>query len=127
MAKTEESILEEKVEKFMKDRHVWQLARFQAASNQNGIPDRLYLYKGFLLGLELKTHTGSPNDLQKKKIAAINENGGIGVIITKVEQIDRLLNNIDNYTKRRKEEECYSLMYLTAIENLIYEYNKKYY
>ena len=102
MAKTEEGKLEEAVESFMNKRRVWQLARYQAASNQFGLPDRLYLYKGYLLGLELKTDTGVPSDLQIRKIKAINENGGIGLIIRKVYQIEELLNIIDAYDEVSK-------------------------
>ena len=95
--KTEESRLERQVEDYMKKRRGWQLARYQAQSNQNGIPDRLYLYKGFLLGLELKTKKGNPTDLQLKKIKAINDNGGIGIIVTDIDIIIDLLNIIDKY------------------------------
>lgn len=95
MAKTEEGKLEEEVENFLKKKGVWQLARFQAQSNQNGIPDRLYLYKGYLLGLELKASKGEPTKLQKIKINHINENGGIGVIIRNVEKVENLLKVID--------------------------------
>lgn len=95
--KTEESRLERQVEDYMRKRRVWQLARYQAQSNQNGIPDRLYLYKGFLLGLELKTKKGNPTDLQLKKIKAINDNGGIGIIVTDIDIIIDLLNIIDKY------------------------------
>lgn len=95
--KTEESRLERQVEDYMKKRRVWQLARYQAQSNQNGIPDRLYLYKGFLLGLELKTKKGNPTQLQLKKIKAINDNGGIGIIVTDIDIVIDLLNIIDKY------------------------------
>lgn len=95
MAKTEESKLEQEVEKFMIHRRIWQLARFQAQSNQNGIPDRLYLYKGLLLGLELKTDKGSPTTLQLIKLKEINNNGGIGVIIKSVDDVKELVNIID--------------------------------
>ena len=40
MAKTEEGKLEEQVNNYLKKRRVWKLARFQAQSNQNGVPDR---------------------------------------------------------------------------------------
>lgn len=99
MAKTRESKLEEEVAKFMQDNRVWQLARFQAQSSQNGIPDRLYLYKGYLLGLELKTDIGKPTDLQMKKINAINENGGIGLIIRDVKKVAMLIRYIDYWGK----------------------------
>ena len=97
--KTEESRLEKQVEMFMKKRRVWQLARFQAQSNQNGIPDRLYLYKGFLLGLELKAKNGTPTQLQLKKIKAINDNGGIGIIVDNIDIVIDLLKVIDDYDR----------------------------
>ena len=95
MAKTKESKLEQEVANFMEKRGIWQLARFQAQSNQNGLPDRIYLYKGVLLGFELKTDVGTPSDLQLKKLDAINENGGIGVIIRDVNTVKSIINLID--------------------------------
>lgn len=95
MAKTEESKLEQEVEKFMREKRIWQLARFQAQYNQNGLPDRLYLYKGLLLGLELKTDKGVPTTLQLRKLKEINDNGGLGVIIRSADDIKRLIEIID--------------------------------
>ncbi len=70
--------------------------RFQAQSNLNGLPDVICLYKGFFLGLELKREDGGkPTQLQLNKIKAINENGGIGVIVRSVEEVEKILNNID--------------------------------
>ena len=98
MSKTKESKLEEQVEKFMNDKGIWQLARYQAQSNQNGLPDRLYLYKGFLLGLELKADGGKPTKLQLKKLKAINDNGGIGLIVKDVKIVRYLITILDYYT-----------------------------
>lgn len=98
MSKTKESKLEEQVEKFMESKGIWQLARYQAQSNQNGLPDRLYLYKGFLLGLELKADGGKPTKLQLKKLKAINDNGGIGLIVKDVEIVKYLIEILDYYT-----------------------------
>lgn len=95
MAKTKESKLEQDIEKFMQRKGIWQLARYQAQSNQNGLPDRLYLYKGYLLGLELKTDEGKPTKLQLKKIDAINKNGGIGLIVRNIEIVEQLIDFID--------------------------------
>lgn len=95
MAKTEESKLEQEVEKFMREKRIWQLARFQAQYNQNGLPDRLYLYKGLLLGLELKTDKGVPTTLQLRKLKEINNNGGLGLIIRSVDDVKVLINIID--------------------------------
>lgn len=95
MAKTEESKLEQEVEKFMREKRVWQLVRFQAQYNQNGLPDRLYLYKGLLLGLELKTDKGVPTTLQLRKLKEINNNGGLGLIIRSVDDVKKLTEIID--------------------------------
>lgn len=103
MSKTKESKLEEQVEKFMNDRGIWQLARYQAQSNQNGLPDRLYLYKGFLLGLELKADDGKPTKLQLKKLKAINDNGGIGLIVKDVEIVEYLIDMLDFYTNIKQD------------------------
>ena len=97
MTKTKESKLEQDIEKFMQRKGIWQLARYQAQSNQNGLPDRLYLYKGYLLGLELKTDDGKPTKLQLKKLDAINKNGGIGLIVRNVGTVEMLIDYIDAY------------------------------
>lgn len=99
MAKTKESKLEEEVERLMQRKGIWQLARYQAQSNQNGLPDRLYLYKGYLLGLELKTDVGEPTDLQLKKIKEINKNGGIALIVRSTKVIEQLICIIDLYDR----------------------------
>ena len=99
MSKTLESKLEKEVGNYMKGHRVWQLARFQAQSNQNGLPDRIYLYKGVLLGLELKTDKGNPTDLQVLKLKAINDNGGIGLIIRNIEEVEKVLKFIDENIK----------------------------
>ena len=114
MAKTKESKLEKEVENFMNKHKVWQLARYQAQSNQNGLPDRIYLYKGILLGLELKTDEGSPTDLQEKKLKAINDNGGIGLIIRNVVEVENLIKIInDKHIKNNVNEiiDCYDRWY----------------
>ena len=99
MSKTKESKLEEEIENFMCKTGIWQLARYQAQSNQNGLPDRLYLYKGYLLGLELKTDEGKPTKLQIRKIDEINKNGGIALIIKNVDEVKRLIMYIDQYSE----------------------------
>lgn len=109
MAKTKESKLEQDIEKFMQRKGIWQLARYQAQSNQNGLPDRLYLYKGYLLGLELKTDEGKPTKLQLKKLDAINKNGGIGLIVRNVGTVEMLIDYIDAYEPITKDCSIYIL------------------
>lgn len=112
MAKTEESKLEQEVEKFMREKRIWQLARFQAQYNQNGLPDRLYLYKGLLLGLELKTDKGVPTTLQLRKLKEINNNGGLGLIIRSVDDVKKLTEIIDkiNFSFGLPESRSYTIL-----------------
>ena len=110
MAKTKEGKLEEQIEKFMKRKGIWQIARYQAQSNQNGLPDRLYLYKGYLLGLELKTDEGEPTDLQLRKISEINKNGGIALIIRNIETLEHLIGCIDDYENKDREIDQYYIL-----------------
>lgn len=112
MSKTEESKLEQEVEKFMREKRIWQLARFQAQYNQNGLPDRLYLYKGLLLGLELKTDKGAPTILQLRKLKEINNNGGLGIIIRSVDDVKKLIEIIDkiNFSYWLPESKSYMIL-----------------
>ena len=91
--------LENKIQKevidYLKKNSIYHF-RLQAQVNLNGIPDIIALYKGYMLGIELKKEDGKPTDLQLKKIQAINENGGIGVIIKSVSQLDSLIKYIDS-------------------------------
>lgn len=110
MAKTKESKLEQDIERFMQRKGIWQLARYQAQSNQNGLPDRMYLYKGYLLGLELKTDEGKPTKLQLKKLDVINKNGGIGLIVRNVETVMQLIKLIDFYENEDREIDQYYIL-----------------
>ena len=89
--------LENKIQKevmdYLKKNRIYHF-RFQAQVNLNGIPDIIALYKGYMLGIELKKEDGKPTDLQSKKLQAINENGGIGVIIRSVSELDNLIKHI---------------------------------
>ena len=92
---TPEGKVQKEVIDYLKKKRVYHF-RFQAQVNLNGLPDILALYKGVFLGLELKRPDGGkPTGLQLKKLEAINENGGIGVIIDDVEQVKMLLEIID--------------------------------
>ena len=97
-----ESAVQKNILAYLRHKRVYHF-RFQAQSNLNGLPDILCLYKGFFLGLELKREKGgAPTQLQLKKIKAINDNGGIGVIVRSVEEVEEILNNIDRGMYEKK-------------------------
>lgn len=99
MVKNLESDLQDKVKQLLTKKRVFHF-RFQAQSNLNGLPDIICLYKGFFLGLELKRpNKGAPTDLQLRKLKSIIDNGGIGILVEYVEQVDNLLNCIDENSR----------------------------
>jgi len=102
MSNTIEKVVQNKIIAYLKRKRVYHF-RFQAQYNLNGLPDIICLYKGFFLGLELKRENGgAPTQLQLKKIKAINDNGGIGVIVRSVEEVEEILNNIDRGLYEKK-------------------------
>ena len=96
-----ESKIQKQILSYLKRNRVLHF-RFQAQSNLNGLPDIICLYKGFFLGLELKKEDGKPTLLQERKIKAINDNGGIGLIIKSVEEVDKLLTDINRGVYEKK-------------------------
>jgi len=99
-----EGQVQKDVLKYLKDHRIYHF-RFQAQVNLNGLPDIIALYKGILLGLELKRPKGGKaTGLQKRKIETITENGGVGLIIKSVEELDLLIRMIDTYENDLKGE-----------------------
>jgi hypothetical protein len=91
-----ESKIQKSIIKYLKDKRVYHF-RFQAQVNLNGLPDIIALYKGYFIGLELKRPGGKPTGLQLKKIEAINENGGIGLVVDNIKDVKLIINLIDLY------------------------------
>lgn len=69
--------------------------RYQAASNQYGMPDIIAIYKGYFVGLELKTDDGKPTELQLRMLNAIKTAGGYASIIREVTDVMNLFQIID--------------------------------
>lgn len=92
-----ESKVQEDIISYLKKNRIYHF-RFQAQSNLNGLPDIICLYKGFFIGLELKREKGgTPTGLQLRKIKAINDNGGIGLIVRSIYEVEMLLDVIKDY------------------------------
>ena len=55
--KNKETDLQNKVISYLDGRQIFNF-RYQAASNQYGMPDIIAIYRGYFIGLELKTDDG---------------------------------------------------------------------
>lgn len=112
-------MLEDKVQKdilaYLKKNRVFHF-RFQAQSNLNGVPDIICCYKGLFIGLELKREKGGKaSGLQERKIEAINNAGGIGLVVRSVEEVETLFGLI-NMTIHNS----------LSVKQIIYEMEKLY-
>lgn len=70
--------------------------RRQATTVKNGEADRWLLYKGFYVNIEIKRPGGGITTLlQKNKLKALRENGGVGLVVDCVEDVMKVLDDID--------------------------------
>lgn len=69
-----------------------------------GLPDVIGTYKGVFLGLELKVGNYQATQLQKSKLNAIQEAGGVGMILRdSLVDLDNVLTYIDKHGKAPKQ------------------------
>jgi hypothetical protein len=70
--------------------------RRQATTVKNGEADRWLLYKGIYVNIEIKRPGGGITTLlQKNKLKALRENGGVGLVVDCVEDVMKVLDDID--------------------------------
>lgn len=67
------------------------------AASKKGVPDILACYKGYFMGIEVKTPTtrSTVSKLQEYNLAQIVKAGGLSVVAVYVEDIESLLRAID--------------------------------
>ena len=63
--------------------------------NERGAPDIICCYKGFFVGLEVKTPRGRPSQIQKTQILRINNARGRAKVVRSVEEVKELLKELD--------------------------------
>lgn len=66
---------------------VFHWKEFQGLGCIRGMPDILGIWKGRMLGIEVKTETGRVSDDQRKFIDRINSEGGIAFVARSVDDV----------------------------------------
>ena len=92
-----EKNFENRVKKFLKDKGCWILKYWGgAAYTKSGIPDLLVCCNGRFIGIELKSPTGKPSDLQLYNLREISKAGGIGFVLypKDFEQFKQFIDNL---------------------------------
>jgi len=66
-------------------------------ASKAGVPDILACYKGFMVGVEMKTPTTRNNvsKLQKYNLGKIKDCGGYSLVAVETSEVDFILDDID--------------------------------
>lgn len=60
---------------------IWKYNPPGGAFGRAGIPDKLFLYKGVMIAIEVKSDVGTPTKLQMKQLQLLQEQGCIAAIV----------------------------------------------
>ena len=93
-----ESQLVSQIKNYLKTKGAYCEKIFGGGFQSAGIPDIIACYRGYFVAIEAKSPTGKgrASDIQKLKIRAIREAGGVAFITDNIEDVERVLNFIDN-------------------------------
>ena len=93
-----ESQLTSQIKNLLKSKGAYCEKIFGGGYQASGIPDILCCYRGHFLAIEVKSPTGKgrASDIQKLKIKAIRDAGGVAFITDNIEDVERVLKFIDD-------------------------------
>lgn len=91
-----ESDLVEKIKKYLKSKGAYVEKIWGGGFQSSGIPDLIACYRGRFLGIEVKVGYNKPSELQLAKIKQINEAEGRGVCVWSLEEVVKLIEEVDN-------------------------------
>jgi len=86
-----ESKIMQEILGYLKANRIWHL-RVNADASTVGVPDILVCFNGRLVGLEVKTPSGKPTELQVRVLEAIKESGGWGGFPTSLKEAVAILD-----------------------------------
>ena len=92
-----ESQLVSQIKNYLKTKGAYCEKIFGGGFQSAGIPDIIACYRGYFVAIEVKSPTGKgrASDIQKLKIKAIREAGGVAFITDNLEDVEKVFNFID--------------------------------
>ena len=93
-----ESQLVSQIKNYLKTKGAYCEKIFGGGFQSAGIPDIIACYRGYFVAIEVKSPTGKgrASDIQKLKIKAIRDAGGVAFITDNIEDVERVLKFIDD-------------------------------
>lgn len=95
----QEKNFENKIKQYLKNNDYYFVKYFANRMTKVGVPDILACVNGSFLGIEVKSSTGKPSELQIYNVKTINECGGFAVIVSpeQWEFLKMLIGMLENY------------------------------
>lgn len=100
-----EKNFENKIKKYLDDNDCYFVKFFANRMTKVGVPDILACVDAYFVGIEVKSETGTPSDLQIYNIKKINKCGGFAVIL-RPSDFEKLKEIIDCLKKGREWKAC---------------------
>lgn len=102
----QEKNFENKIKQYLKDHNCYFVKYFANRMTKVGVPDILACVNGSFVGIEVKSSTGKPSELQIYNVKTINECGGYAVIISPeqwglLKMLIGTVNNLDHESARQ--------------------------
>lgn len=88
------------VDRILRERGAWSVNIHATGATRNGIPDRIAIYQGRPLALELKAPGGRPTRLQQHELDQAQAAGATVAVIHNAAELEQLLDTIDHETGR---------------------------
>jgi pantoate kinase len=95
MATTPEAKVKAKIKAILKAHNVYYAMPIGTGYGNSGVPDFLCCVNGKFVAIEAKAGKGTTTALQDKNLKAIDESGGVGIVINE-KNVDKLDNWITN-------------------------------
>lgn len=94
MALTPERKVKNKVVALLKAHGVYYFFPATYGMGRSGVPDVVCCMRGRFIGIECKAGTNKPTPLQLRELTAIQEAGGVSLVIneTNIDTLEKLLN-----------------------------------
>lgn len=97
-----EKTFENKIKKFLDDQKCWHVKFFANGFTKKGVPDILASVNGYFVGIEVKSATGHPSNLQMHHVSMIRESGGFAFVVypSGFEELKKIITDLKKDTFR---------------------------
>ena len=91
---TPEGKVKARVKKILKDADAYFAMPSTGGYGVSGVPDFLVCFKGRFIGIETKSGSNKPTELQKANLAKIELAGGLSIVVNEdnIDELERIFN-----------------------------------